>query len=278
MGDHHHHHHPPVSSDLKVAFALNLAFTVIEIGGGIWTNSIAILSDALHDAGDCFSLGLAWYLQGLAERQSDARFTYGYRRFSTLGALVTSVVLMAGLGFVGWQALHRLRSPEEVLAPGMIALAVIGIVFNGYAAWKLRGSGSLNARMASWHLIEDTLGWVAVLAGSIVIAVWHLPIIDPILSLAISAFVLWNVFRNLRPVALVFLQSAPPGSIRAPSTRKWPGCPACGARITRIPGRWTASTMSFPRISCWTARRPGRRSWRRCGKSTRSSRTGISSM
>lgn len=204
-----HGHRSP--SDLGVAFLLNFVFTLVELAGGIWTNSISILSDAIHDAGDCLSLGLAWCLQRVSHRTPDAKFTYGYRRFSTLGALATSLVLMGGVGYVCWRAVARLQKVEEVVAPGMMALSVMGILFNGYAAWKLHGSGSLNKRMASWHLLEDTLGWIAVLIGSGVIAIWKLPIVDPLLSLGISAFVLWNVFRNLRKVGRVFLQGAPPG-------------------------------------------------------------------
>ncbi len=210
-GDKGHDHHHAAAGNLKVAFLLNRAFVVLEVAGGAWTNSIAIMSDAVHDAGDCLSLGLAWYLQRLSARGPDARFTYGYRRFSALGALVTGLVLTGGLAFIGWNAVGRLRDPQDVYAPGMVALAVVGIVFNGAAAWRLRGGHSLNETVASWYLLEDTLGWAAVLVGSLVMTVWHVPVIDPILSLLIAGFVLWNVLRNLRRVALVFLQAAPPG-------------------------------------------------------------------
>jgi cation diffusion facilitator family transporter len=223
---HQHHHDTLASRNLKFAFFLNLAFTVLEIAGGFWTNSIAILSDALHDAGDCFSLGLAWYLQTVSTRRPDAKFTYGYRRFSTLGALVTGLFLIAGLGFLGYQAVQRLRQPAEVRVPGMLALAVVGIVFNGLAAWRLRHGHSLSEQVASWHLVEDTLGWAAVLVGSVVMLVWDLPIIDPLLSLLISVFIVWNVFRNLKKVALVFLQSAPAGFDLA----------AVGRQLASIPG------------------------------------------
>jgi cobalt-zinc-cadmium efflux system protein len=208
---HQHGHNHQSERNLLLAFSLNLAFTVLEIGGGFWTNSIAILSDALHDAGDCLSLGLAWYLQTLSARRPDAVFTYGYRRFSTLGALVTCVVLVVGLAFIGVGAMQRLREPAEVHVPGMLVLAVVGIAFNGLAAWKLRHGHSLSEQVASWHLLEDALGWIAVLAGSIVMLIWHLPIIDPLLSLGICVLILWNVVRNLKQVALVFLQSAPAG-------------------------------------------------------------------
>lgn len=207
----HAGHEHGASGNLKVAFLLNLVFTALEIAGGLWTNSIAILSDALHDGSDSFSLGLAWYLQKLAGKRPDAKFTYGYRRLSSLGALITSLVLIAGLAFIGWNAIQRLRQPEEVKAPGMLAIAVAGILLNGAAAWKLRGGHSLNEKVVSWHLLEDTLGWGAVLLGSAVMMVWHLPVIDPVLALLISAFVLWNVFRNLKKVVLIFLQSAPVG-------------------------------------------------------------------
>ncbi|TWT78285.1 Cadmium, cobalt and zinc/H(+)-K(+) antiporter [Posidoniimonas polymericola] len=204
-----HGHSHDAGANLGVAFGLNLLFTLLEIAGGLYTNSVAILSDALHDAGDCLSLGLAWRLQKLSAKQADARFTYGYQRFSSLGALITGVVLIVGLGFVAVSAISRLREPAEVNAPGMVAFAVVGVLMNGFAAWKLHGGHSLNERVATWHLLEDTLGWVAVLIGSIVMTCWDLPIIDPLMAILISLFVLYNVFRNLKQVAAVFLQSAP---------------------------------------------------------------------
>ncbi|MCC7424635.1 MAG: cation transporter [Planctomycetaceae bacterium] len=208
---HGHHHEHDSSRNLGVAFLLNLAFTIIEIAGGYWTNSIAILSDALHDGGDCLSLGIAWRLQKLSGRRPDARFTYGYRRLSIVGALVTGLVLVAGLGFVGWSALGRLRDPQEVRAPGMLALAILGVLMNGAAAWRLHHGRSLSEKIATWHSLEDTLGWAAVLIASLAMMIWDIPILDPLLALLISVFVLWNVVRNLGKVALVFLQTAPAG-------------------------------------------------------------------
>lgn len=207
-GHHHHHHH--AGGNLKVAFFLNLGFTVIEIIGGLWTNSIAILSDAVHDLGDSLSLGIAWYFERMSHKGATPRNTYGYRRYSLLGGLITAMVLMLGLAFILWHSVQRLFSPEPVNAAGMMALAVLGVVFNGAAVLRVRKGSSLTERVVSWHLLEDLLGWVAVLVGAAVMAVWDLPIIDPLLSIAISLFILWNVVRNLRQFFDVFLQHAPP--------------------------------------------------------------------
>lgn len=205
----HTHSHGHGQSGLGTAFLLNLAFTLLEIAGGLWTNSIAILADAVHDSGDCLSLGIAWYLQRVSRQEGDARFTYGYQRFDVLGALITGVVLMLGIGFILWKAIPRVFSPEEVYSPGMMALAVVGIAVNGAAFFRLKGGTSINERVAGWHLLEDTLGWVAVLVGGAIMYFGGPAIIDPLLSIGISLFVLWNVLKNLSQVLRVFLQRAP---------------------------------------------------------------------
>ena len=209
MSDPHSGHDHGSEGNLKVAFFLNLGFTILEIFGGLWTNSIAILTDALHDAGDTASLGLAWYFERLSEKGRTPKHTYGYKRFRLLGGLITGLVLIAGLSFILWKAVNRLINPEPVNAPGMIALAVVGIAVNGYAVIRTRKGSSLTEKVVSWHLLEDTLGWAAVLIGAGAMTIWDLPIIDPILSIGISLFVLWNVGRNLKKVMTVFLQTTP---------------------------------------------------------------------
>ncbi|MAM87202.1 MAG: cation transporter [unclassified Hahellaceae] len=211
MGGNHDHSHDHTSGSLKTAFFLNISFTIIEIIGGLWTNSIAILSDAVHDLGDSMSLGLAWYFDRVSRRGPTPENTYGYRRYALLGGLITSIVLIVGLIFILWHAVSRLMSPEAVNAPGMMALAVVGIVFNGIAVLRVRKGTSLTEKVVSWHLLEDTLGWAAVLIGAGIMTIWDVPIIDPILSIGISLFILWNVIRNLRQFFRVFLQVAPEG-------------------------------------------------------------------
>jgi len=209
MSKSHGHHAHGSEGNLKVAFFLNLGFTLLEIAGGLWANSIAILTDALHDAGDTASLGLAWYFERLSGRGRTRQHTYGYKRYRLLGGLITGLVLIVGLGFVLWKAIDRLMDPEPVNAPGMMALAVVGVAVNGYAVLRTRKGSSLTEKVVSWHLLEDTLGWGAVLIGAGVMLIWDIPIIDPILSIGISLFVLWNVGRNLKNVMTVFFQTAP---------------------------------------------------------------------
>lgn len=209
---HKHDHDRGSTANLRLAFTLNLAFTVLEILGGLWTNSLAILSDAIHDLGDSLSLGVAWFLERYAERGEDQRFSYGYRRFSLLGALINAMVLVLGALLIVSRALPRLLEPEHSDAGGMILFAVVGILVNGAAVFRLRSSRSLNARVVAWHLLEDVLGWIAVLVVGIALLFTDNHLLDPILSILIALYVLYNVISNLRETLGVFLQSVP-GSI-----------------------------------------------------------------
>lgn len=211
-GHHGHLHH--VGDDqsvrnLTIAFWLNFVFTIAEIIGGIWTNSIAILADALHDLGDSLSLALALVMQRLSRRGRDKTFSYGYRRFSLLAALINSLVLVGGAVYIFFEAIPRLLAPEPVYAPGMIGFAIAGIVFNGAAALRMHGGQTLNEQMVRWHLLEDVMGWVAVLITAIVMLFWDLPVLDPLLSIGINLFILYNVSRVLWETVKVFLQSVP---------------------------------------------------------------------
>ncbi|XOV66172.1 MAG: cation diffusion facilitator family transporter [Fluviicola sp.] len=192
-----------------MAFFLNLAFTVFEFLGGLYTNSIALTSDALHDVGDSFALGSAWYLENLSKRKPDKKFTFGYARFSLLGALINSIILIVGSIFIIWHGVERLIHPEETDAAGMIFFAIVGVVVNSIAAWRLMGGKTLNEQVMSWHLLEDVLGWVAILIAAIVMYFKDVPFLDPALSLFIAGFILFGVFKRLRQTLLVFLQVAP---------------------------------------------------------------------
>jgi cobalt-zinc-cadmium efflux system protein len=205
--DHHHHHH--ATGNIAVAFFINLAFTVFEVIGGFYVNSVAILSDAVHDLGDSLSLGIAWYLQKKSTTDANEKYTFGYKRFSLMGALINSIILILGSIYVIYESILRFIHPEATNAKGMLIFALVGVAVNGFAAFRLSKGNSMNEKVLSWHLIEDVLGWSAILIASIVMIFWDLPILDPILSLAIAAFVLYNVFKRLRETLYVFLQGAP---------------------------------------------------------------------
>jgi cobalt-zinc-cadmium efflux system protein len=202
----HHHHN---SNNLKTAFFLNLGFTLFEAIGGFYVNSVAILSDAVHDLGDSISLGLSWYLHKKSQKSSSNSFSFGYARFSLLGALINAVVLIAGTLYVISEAVERLFQPETSNATGMLVFALVGVAVNGYAAYKVSAGKSLNERVVSWHLLEDVLGWVAVLIVAIILHFYQTPYLDPALSLLIAAYVLFNVVKRLKETLYVFLQGVP---------------------------------------------------------------------
>jgi len=205
----HSHNHDLSSSRIGMAFFLNVAFTIIEFVGGWLTNSTAIMADAVHDLGDSLSIGSAWLLNRLGKKTPDEEFTYGYRRLSLFGALLNGIVLLAGSIWVLGEAIPRLANPVMPMAEGMLALAVLGVSVNGFAAYKLSQGSSLNERILNWHLIEDVLGWVAVLIVAVVLQFVDWPILDPLLSISFTLFILFNVVRNLKSTAKLFFQAVP---------------------------------------------------------------------
>jgi len=212
-GHHHHLHHHHGSEGIKSAFFLNLGFAIIELIGGFFTNSVAILSDAIHDIGDAAAIGLAWIFEDLSKKNSNKKYTYGYGRLSIISALITSVILLSGSIFIIAEAIPRLLDPEGVVisVSGMIWLAILGVFVNSIAVFRLKksASGSLNQKAVTLHLMEDALGWIAVLIGSIIMYFTGWTILDPIMSLGISAYILFNVFKMLRSIFKVFLQAIP---------------------------------------------------------------------
>ena len=210
MAHDHSHQHGGGTKNLKIAFFINVGFTILEIIGGFFTNSIAIISDALHDLGDSLSLGLAWYLEKKASKEgSTNKFSFGYARFRLLGALVNALVLIGGSVYIIIEAIARLQNPEPVKSLWMIGIAIIGVGANGYAAWRTKGATSLNEKVISWHLLEDVLGWVAVLIVSIVLQFKDWYFLDPALSFGITLFILYGVGRRLWDTVHLILQGVP---------------------------------------------------------------------
>ncbi|TGL44518.1 cation diffusion facilitator family transporter [Leptospira perdikensis] len=219
--DHSHHHTSSSSKNLAWAFALNLSFSILELAGGIFSNSIAIISDSFHDFGDALSLALVWYLQKISTKPKDNYFDYGYKRFSILGALIISVILSVGSIFMIIESVKRFITPEETKADVMFILAVIGVIVNGVAMLRLNHGKSLSEKAVFLHFLEDILGWIAVLIGSIVMMFFTLPWFDPLLSMAIALWILWNAYGNIKQVMGVMLQAVPHSIDRDELIQNW---------------------------------------------------------
>ena len=197
------------TKNIRTAFFLNLAFAFVELIGGIITNSVAILSDAVHDFGDSISLAIAWALQKKSNKAKDDKYSYGYKRFSLLSSVILSGILLVGSILILVEAIGRLFNPQEVNAQGMLWLSILGIIVNGLAALSVKRGKSLNERAVFLHIMEDVLGWIGVLVISIVMIFVNLPILDPILSISITIWVLYNVYKNLKATFNILLQAFP---------------------------------------------------------------------
>ncbi len=209
-----HHSHPNQhggSKNIKLAFFLNLAFAIFELIGGLYTNSMAILSDAIHDFGDSISLAVTWALQNKSRQGRDNRYTYGYCRFSLLGSIFLSGVIMVSSVFILIEAVGRLVNPQPVDARGMFWLAIVGVAVNLIVVIRMRRSTSLSDRAVFIHLMEDALGWVAVLIVGVVMMFYDVPILDPIVSIAIMLWVFFHVMKNFVCVFRILLQAVPSG-------------------------------------------------------------------
>ncbi|SNY43699.1 cobalt-zinc-cadmium efflux system protein [Arsukibacterium tuosuense] len=206
---HHSLHQDDSSKRLALAFFLNVSFTIIEFIGGWLTNSTAIMADAVHDLGDSLSIGSAWLLNRLGQKSANSEFTYGYRRLSLFGALINGLILIGGSVWVLTEAIPRLANPVMPVTEGMLALALLGVAVNGFAAYRLSKGKTLNEKVLNWHLLEDVLGWVAVLIVAIILQFVDWPILDPLLSIGFTLFILVNVVRTLSATARLFLQAAP---------------------------------------------------------------------
>lgn len=217
---HSHSHDDNSSARISWAFFLNVGFTIIEFVGGILTNSTAIMADAVHDLGDSLSIGLAWILAKLGNRPASQNFSYGYKRLSLLGSLINGIVLIAGSAWVLYQSIPRLFDPEMPVTEGMLALSIFGIAVNGFAAFKLSKGKTLNEKVLNWHLLEDVLGWVAVFIVSVVLMFVEWPILDPILAIGFTLFILFNVIRNVGTTLKLFLQGVPDKNLARKIERK----------------------------------------------------------
>ncbi len=197
--------------NILIAFILNLAFSVFEFFGGIFTGSVAIISDSIHDIGDAASIGLSYFLEKKSKKEPDAEYTYGYARYSVLGGVITTMILLIGSVAVIYNAVIKIANPSEINYNGMILFAIVGVFVNLLAALLTRKGDSLNQKAVNLHMLEDVLGWIVVLVGAVVMKFTDLAIIDPIMSIGVSVYILINAAKNLKEALDLFLEKAPKG-------------------------------------------------------------------
>ena len=197
--------------NILFAFILNLGFSIFEFFGGIFTNSVAILSDSIHDMGDALSIGISFFLEKKSKKKPDNNYTYGYVRYSVLGGLITNVILLVGSLLVIYNAVLRIIEPAEVNYKGMIIFAVIGVVMNFIAAYLTREGNSINQKSVNLHMLEDVLGWIVVLIGAIVMNFTDIKILDPLMSIGVALFILINTLKGLKQILDLFLEKTPQG-------------------------------------------------------------------
>ena len=195
--------------NILLAFVLNLAFSIFEFFGGIFTGSVAILSDAVHDIGDAASIGLAFFLEKKSKRQPDKQYTYGYARYSVIGSVITTLILLFGSAIVIYNAILRIITPMEINYNGMIVFAVVGVCINFVAALLTRDGDSLNQKAVNLHMLEDVLGWLVVLCGAVVMRFTNFSIIDPLLSICVALFIFVSAIKNLKETTDLFLEKTP---------------------------------------------------------------------
>ena len=207
--EHKHEHEHNASDNIKVAFLLNLGFSILEAIGGFLTNSISIFTDSIHDFGDSISIGVSYLLEKQSNKDPNHKYTYGYLRYSLLGALITSIILLTGSVVVIYNAIPRIIHPEKINHDAMIIFAIFGVIINGYAAYRTSHGEKHNEKAINLHMLEDVFGWVAVLIGSIFIKIYNLTIIDPILSILITIYILFHVYKYIKEVFDIFMEKVP---------------------------------------------------------------------
>jgi cobalt-zinc-cadmium efflux system protein len=217
MAHTHHHHghcghahsHDGSIQRISLAFWVNSVFAIIELIGGFYTNSFAVISNSMHDFTDSVSLLLALFLEKKSITASDVKYSYGYRRFSTASAFLTAVFLLTGSLLVIGFGIQRLLNPQPSNSNGMLYLSILGIAMNAFSLIQLRKGDSLSERVLSWHFVEDTLSWVFVLAGSLVMKWQNWPWLDPLLGITLACWMLWNVRLSFVEAIKIFLQATP---------------------------------------------------------------------
>ena len=197
--------------NILIAFILNFAFSIFEFVGGFFTGSVAIVSDAVHDIGDAASIGVSYFLEKKSKKKPDEHYTYGYTRYSVIGSVITTLILLVGSVLVVYNAILRIINPTPINYEGMIIFAIVGAAVNFLAAFFTREGDSLNQKAVNLHMLEDVLGWIVVLVGAVIMRFTDIVIIDPLMSIGVATFIFINAIRNLKEAVDLFLEKTPHG-------------------------------------------------------------------
>lgn len=198
-------------NNILIAFILNFFFSVFEFLGGIFTGSVAIVSDAIHDIGDALSIGISYFLEKKSKKQPDNIYTYGYARYSVIGGVITTFILLFGSVAVIINAAKRIINPTEINYNGMIIFAIVGVFVNFIAAYFTREGESINQKAVNLHMLEDVLGWAVVLIGALIMRFTNFKILDPLMSIGVAIFILINALKTLKEVIDLFCEKIPNG-------------------------------------------------------------------
>ena len=205
----HSHHHEKAGKNLLFVFFMNLCFNIIVIVGGLMTNSIAILADCVHDLADTASIGIAWIMEKISQKDPTEKYTYGYKRYSLIGALITSGFVIIISFFVFYEAILRILHPVQPDGEGMLIIAIVGIIFKSISVWKLENAETFNEKVISFHLLSDIFEWIAILILSLCIIFFDVRFLDPFISIAISVWLLYNIGKSFFAAWRVLLQKIP---------------------------------------------------------------------
>lgn len=205
-----HHHHKKAGENLAFVFFMNLAFNIIVIIGALATNSMAILADFIHDASDTISIAIAWILEKVSQKDSSDNYSYGYQRFSILGAVIISVFVIFMAFVILSEAIPRLFAPEGVDAGGMLLVAIVGLVFKFLSVYRLHGGETFNEKAIFFHQLGDIFEWLTILVLSIILILGvDVPYLDALVSIGIAFWLIFNLGRNLYKSLEVLLQKTP---------------------------------------------------------------------
>lgn len=212
-GQYLHKHESKEGKNLFITLILNFLISLVEIVGGIFSNSLSLISDALHNFSDGFALLIAYFAMRVSRRDPNFKNTFGYKRIQILAALFNAATLVVICVFLLYEAYQRFLSPEEIKSKTMLIVAVIGLVANllGVLLLKSHSRNSLNIKSAYLHLIGDTFSSVAVIIGGILIYFYQIYWVDPLITVLISLYIIKETISILLETYHILMQSTPKG-------------------------------------------------------------------